>query len=135
MVIDNKDMPDGEKEDQKIKRKEHHVDVYVGRSIRYLVRLDSVHDGNPQDMLNSVLIIPQVSHQSCENKAVTRSDFSLLCHEHLTGFGGITTELLRHTTYLQQDNNYMGGKYISTNKLVLIIPGFKTDIKFTKCLR
>lgn len=41
------------------------------RNIGYLVRLDSVRDGNPEVMLHSLPIIPLISHQSCENKAET----------------------------------------------------------------
>lgn len=79
MVIDKKDSPDGEKEDQEIKWKEHNVDIHLGRNIGYLVGLDRVHDGknccegggSQEFMLNSLLFIPSVNHQRYENKAGT----------------------------------------------------------------
>lgn len=45
MVIDKKDLLDGEKEDREIKWKEYNVDIYFGRNIGYLVGLDRVYDG------------------------------------------------------------------------------------------
>lgn len=106
------------KEDQKIKQKEYHVDLHVRKNIRYLVGLDNFRkgksvgevSGSPEAMLNIHSFTHWYTPQRCENKTAVCS-VSLLCggHEHLSVFGGAITDLLSHSTNLQQESHCKGG--------------------------
>lgn len=65
--------------------------------------------GYPEAMLNSLLFHPGVHHQRCENKTVVCSVSLCGSHEHLSVFGGTITELLNHSTNLQQESHCKGG--------------------------